>query len=144
MSIKSTKGIYNILEKYLRAAATRGGGGALTVTALMDIPEVRAAALEEYTADDDVRVATNKLSDALGLMWRRGLLTRYPAPKESNSFARYAYIWDQSEDNKQIVGIPPTRGKLHVDVEKFECTVSEFEGGVLLNFPKFSITIESK
>lgn len=141
MSIKSPRGIYQLLEKHLRAAASPGGSGPMTVTALMDIPEVRQAALHELTTDDDVRVATNRLSDALGFMWRRGLLTRFPAPKESNSFARYAYSWEQQDDATvptPVARMEPKR------LEGFRCTVSEFEGGVLLSFPKFTITIESK
>ena len=55
----------------------------------MDIPEIREEALAEY--GKDIRIATNKLSDALGLMWRRNLLVRYPAPRETNTLARYAY-----------------------------------------------------
>lgn len=139
MSIKSTKGIYNILEKYLRAAGTPGGGGPMTVTALMDVPEVRAAALEEYTTDDDVRVATNKLSDALGLMWRRGLLTRYPAPKESQSFARYSYVWD-SNDEEQPDSIKP----MHAPRPKEGFAVSKVDDDVVLDFRNFTITIRSK
>lgn len=141
MAIKSPKDIYNILEKHLRAAATEGGGEPLTVTALMDIDEVRHAALEEFTADGkDVRTATNKLSDALGFMWRRGLLTRYPAPKESNSFARYSYIWDQQEDSRPVIERPVAR----TPTGKLGFTIVETEGGVQLEFAKFSITIKGK
>lgn len=141
MSIKSPRGIYQILEKHLRAAATPGGKGPMTVTVLMDIPDVRQAALDEFTTDDDVRVATNRPSDALGFMWRRGLLTRYPAPKESNSFARYSYVWGQEDDK---VTPAPVARMVPKEIPAFNCTVSEFEGGVLLSFPKFTITIESK
>lgn len=140
MSIKSPRDIYHILEKHLRAAATPGGSGPMTVTTLMDIPEVRQAALDAYTADDDVRVATNKLSDALGFMWRRGLLTRFPAPKESNSFARYAYIWEATDERMQPEESPllrPTTGKVG-------CLISETSDGVVLDFSKFTITIKSK
>ena len=76
MSIKSPKTIYNLIEKHLRLAESP-----TSCAQLMDIHEVRKAAIAEFGGpDDDVRFASNKLSDALGFMWRRGLLTRYPAP----------------------------------------------------------------
>lgn len=71
----------------------------------MDDPEFRATAMAEY--GKDVRVATNKVSDALGLMWRRNLLVRFPAPKETNSLVRYAYIWDKGRDTIQALPVLP-------------------------------------
>ena len=62
----------------------------ITCVDLMDDPDFRATAIAEY--GKDIRVTTNKVSDALGLMWRRNLLVRYPAPRETSSLARYAYI----------------------------------------------------
>lgn len=41
-----------------------------------------------------MRVTTDKVSDALGLMWRRGYLKRFPAPQTSKTLARWAYLWD--------------------------------------------------
>ena len=70
----------------------------------MDIPEIRKEALAEY--GKDIRTATNKLSDALGLMWRRNLLVRYPAPRETNTLARYAYSWDFKQDAQESIPIP--------------------------------------
>lgn len=88
MSIKSDKTIYQVLERHLREA-----DGPLTCVDLMDRNDVRAEALKEFGGKErDVRQATNKLSDALGFMWRRGLLTRFPAPKGSHSLARFSYI----------------------------------------------------
>ena len=55
----------------------------------------------------DVRVTTNKVSDALGLMWRRNLLVRFPAPKETNSLVRYAYIWDKGSDTTHALPVLP-------------------------------------
>lgn len=73
MSIRSIKEIYQLLEEQLRKSTKP-----MTCVDLMDIPEIRNEALAEY--GKDIRIATNKLSDALGLMWRRNLLVRYPAP----------------------------------------------------------------
>lgn len=136
MSIKSSKDIYNVLEKHLRAAAYP-----LTVTMLMDIDEVRRTALDELSPHDrDERKATDKLSDTLGFMWRRGLLTRFPAPKESNSFARYSYIWDQKEGSRPVQDAPIARAS----AGKVGFTVTEIDDGVLLEFQKFTVMIKAK
>lgn len=135
MAIKSGKDIYNVLEKHLRAAAYP-----MTVTMLMDIQEVHDTAIAELTAEGDVREATNKLSDTLGFMWRRGLLTRFPAPKESNSFARFSYIWDQQENSRPVQNTPIARAA----AGKVGFTITEIDDGVLLEFQKFTVTIKSK
>lgn len=49
-------------------------------------------AVAEY--GKDMRVTTDKVSDALGLMWWRGYLKRFPAPQTSKTLARFAYLWD--------------------------------------------------
>lgn len=135
MVIKSEKDIYNVLEKHLRAAAYP-----LTVTMLMDIEEVRKVALDELSSDGDEREATNKLSDTLGFMWRRGLLTRFPAPKESNSFARFSYVWDQKENSRPVQETPIARAS----AGKVGFTIAEIDDGVLLEFQKFTVMIKSK
>ena len=132
MVIRSERGIYQLVEKHLRKATSP-----VTCVALMDIPEVRKEAQSEF--GDDIRNATNKLSDTLGFMWRRGLLTRYPAPRESLSLARYAYEWadKKAEPDKPIS--PPTRhlGKTQVNIQ-------EHEEGVEIEFDKFIIYIRPK
>lgn len=135
MAIKSGKDIYNVVEKHLRAAAYP-----MTVTMLMDIQEVHDTALEELSPSGDLREATNKLSDTLGFMWRRGLLTRFPAPKESNSFARFSYVWDQREDSRPVSDNPIARAM----AGKTGFTVTEIDDGVLLEFQKFTVMIKAK
>lgn len=135
MAIKSGKDIYNVLEKHLRAAAYP-----MTVTMLMDIQEIHDTAIAELTTEGDVREATNKLSDTLGFMWRRGLLTRFPAPKESNSFARFSYIWDQQENSRPVQDTPIARA----NAGKIGFTITEIDDGVLLEFQKFTVMIKSK
>lgn len=131
MGIKSEKTIYSLLEKHLRATEEP-----VTCVDLMDIQEIRKAALAEF-GQQDVRLATNKLSDALGFMWRRGLVTRFPAPKESTSFARYSYIWDRKEDAKPISPLPsPSRlsGKHNIQI-------IEHDEGVEIVLDKMTIYI---
>ena len=67
MGIRSDKEIYRALETRLREAQKP-----ITCVDLMDDPDFRATAIAEY--GKDIRVTTNKVSNALGLMWRRNLL----------------------------------------------------------------------
>lgn len=59
--IRSDKEIYRALETRLREAQKP-----ITCVDLMDDPDFRATAIAEY--GKDIRVTTNKVSDALGLM----------------------------------------------------------------------------
>jgi hypothetical protein len=132
MSIRSFKEIYQVLEEHLRKATKP-----VTCVDLMDIPEIRKEALAEY--GKDIRTATNKLSDALGLMWRRNLLVRYPAPRETNTLARYAYSWDFKQDTQESTPIPSP-----VVSRKTSINVVEQDGGVLIELDKFTVFIKSK
>ena len=130
--IRSSRGIYQVLEKHLRVAPY-----AMTCVNLMDIAEVKNSAIETYGSD--VRAATNRVSDALGFMWRRGLLTRFLAAKDGDSFAKYAYIWDKKENARPAPIPPPVLSK------KSEVAIKEQEdGSVLLEFKKFTILITPK
>ena len=100
MGIRSDKEIYRALETRLREAQKP-----ITCVDLMDDPDFRATAIAEY--GKDIRVTTNKVSDALGLMWRRNLLVRYPAPRETSSLARYAYIWGKGKGISKLTPVPP-------------------------------------
>lgn len=134
--IRSDRGIYQLLERYLREASYP-----MTCVNLMDIAEIRKEAVKEYGGTDkDVRITTNKLSDLLGFMWRRGLLTRYPAPKEGSSLAKYAYIWDLKDDARPAEPIPSpsSQGKIAARITELE------NGSVELEFDKFTILIRPK
>lgn len=132
VGIRSSKEIYAVLEKHLRAAPY-----AMTCVNLMDIAEVRQVALETY--GNDHTVATNKVSDNLGFMWRRGLLTRFPAPKNGGSLAKYAYIWDKKEDARPTKPIPSPISK------KQGIVLNEHENGAIeIEFDKFFVLITPK
>ena len=129
--IRSDKEIYRVLE-----AALKKTDKPVTCVDLMDDPTIRATALAEY--GEDLRVTTNKVSDALGLMWRRNLLTRYPAPRENSTFTRYAYIWDKSKDTITPAPVPsPTPSSVHANI-------IEQDGGVLIEFDKFSVFVKPR
>lgn len=90
MPVHGEGGIYRAVEKALRASPDP-----LTCHDLWEQPSVRQYAKH-----------VNKISDTLGNMWRRGYLTRVPAPKEMGSQAKWAYAWDQ----KRITHPPPDNG----------------------------------
>ena len=64
MGIRSDKEIYHALEERLRRTLKP-----ITCVDLMDDPQFRATATAEY--GKHIRVTTNKVSDALGLMCGR-------------------------------------------------------------------------
>lgn len=72
-------------------------------------------------------------------MWRRNLLVRYPAPRESNTLARYAYSWDFKQDAQESVPIPSP-----VVSRKAQLNIIEQDGGVLIEFDKFTVFIKQK
>lgn len=130
MAIRSTKEIYTVLENALRESSE-----ALTCVALMDLPEVRAAAVAEY--GKDIRVTTNKVSDALGHMWRRNLLTRFPAA-DTTTLARYAYKWINT--TQKVTPLPPSP----LLSKKMGILVVEHEDGIRIEFDKFTVTVQPK
>ena len=77
--IRSDRPIYKALEKHLQTIPEP-----LTAPELYEFPEVQV-----HAAD------ANDVSDYLGHMWRRGLLSRYPAPPRGASMARWAYKWKE-------------------------------------------------
>lgn len=82
--IRSADEIYDILE-----AALAGRTEPVTAPELMELAEVREAAIRRFGGD--LQTATNKLSDTLGFMWRRLVLTRFTMPATGAHRARYGY-----------------------------------------------------
>lgn len=131
MAIKSEKSIYNLIEHRLRQADRP-----MTCKELMDDHDIRHEAVEEW---GEVQLATNKLSDVLGHMWRRGVLVRYPAPKDSLSFARYAYTMAEEQPDELRAVPPPVKLKT-----KQLIGVVEHDDCVEIEFDKFIIYVKSK
>ena len=103
MAIKSSREIYRVLEEAIRASATP-----MTCVDLLEIDKIRKVAVAEY--GKDMRATTDKVSDALGLMWRRGYLKRFPAPQPSKTLARFAYLWDDKVSRPVAPVSFPTEG----------------------------------
>lgn len=70
-------GLFPVLEATLKASSVP-----MTCQTLWALPEVRANA-----------ASANRVSDYLGGLWRKGLVVRLPAPKDSNDRSRWMYEW---------------------------------------------------
>ena len=131
----ASRELYTRLEARLRKTKAP-----LTCVDLMSYPEIKAEALVDYGGETrDERIATNKLSDTLGYMWRRGVLTRYPAPKVKGPSARFAYAWAAEPEHANKPLLPPVRltGKQAI-------AVTETNDGVEIEFEKFIVAIRVK
>lgn len=133
VKIRSQERIYVVVEEALKSNEEP-----MTCAMLMDRNDVRVAACERFGSD--VREATNRLSDLLSFMWRRGLLHRYTAPFNQGSLARYAYGLKQLEPEatKEITFSSPTPST------KPTFTLVELDDGVQLDFKHFTVVIRSK
>jgi hypothetical protein len=132
--IRSSDEIYGVVENALQNISEPQ-----TCAALMDRPEVRAAAMARY--GDDVQIATNKLSDLLAFMWRRGVLDRFPAPP-SRSMARYAYALTKQFADAETP-IPYVKESLP-KLGKHALSIVERDGEVILDFQQFTIVVKPK
>lgn len=129
--IRSQNEIYESLDEAFDKAKHP-----LTCVDLMDIPTVRAAAINRW--GNDVQEATEKLSDTIAFMWRRGILERFPATS-TRSRARWAYGRKNvviEEDAEPIPYEPKVRTK-----NKGELEIVQQNGEVILNFEKFTVVI---
>jgi hypothetical protein len=124
--IKSEAEIYQIMEQLLRKAG--------------DKPQT---CVDLY---DDARVkkhadSPNRVSDYLGHMWRRGLVQRWYAAKDTKTRTRYAYTWI---DQDTLAPEPVDRLTVVRNPSKPNVTVTESDGSVTLDFKEFTITVVRK
>lgn len=128
--IRSEDEIYNVLE-----AALNDSDRPLTAPELMENPEVRSVAMDRF--GHDVQTTTNKVSDTLGFMWRRGVLTRFMAPESPHYRARYCYAVTQATQEKlQEVPQPPspsfsTKQRINI-IEKDDKVVIELDNVTII------------
>jgi hypothetical protein len=130
MKIKSAEPLYRVLEEAFSIAEQP-----LTAAQLMDISTVKQAATERY--GKDVQTTTNKLSDMLGFMWRRGVVKRYDAT-EATTKARYAYGKKERAIAPALSAIsPPTR----LTAIKPTFTITESDNEVTIAFENVTILV---
>ena len=127
--IKSEAEIYRVLENLLRAA----GDKPQTCVDLFAASEVR-----------NLVESPNRVSDYLGHMWRRGLVQRWYAPKDTAQRSRYAYTW-MAEVEQEPVPIPNNVSLLTtVQAKKPNVTITEGDAEIVLDFKEFTITVRRK
>ena len=131
MKIKSTDSIYQVIEEALKGATTPQ-----TCVDLMNNPVIRAAAMKRFNAD--LQTSTNKLSDTLGFMRRRGIVQRYPS-SDPTSMARFSYALREQKD-AEIKPIPaPARPS-----DKPVYRITEGTDSVTFDFEGFTLIVKKK
>lgn len=142
MRIRDAFGIYHVLEIQLKRTDRP-----LTCVDLFDHPDVKKFA-------DSV----NRVSDYLGHMYRRGLLGREPAPKTSNSQAKWGYFWKNRAEVEALKAtavasraalLPVTsaaelEAPLRKILSKPNIEITDNGGTVVIDLPELMITIRAK
>ena len=127
MTVRSSNEIYRIIEELLKKA----GDQPQTCVDIYEDKRVRA-----------MFDSANGISDFLGHLWRRGKIQRWYT-NSTTQRARYGYTWKEEEGNTDPVKIEP----LHVvrnDVVKPKVTITEENNRIVLDFPQFTIIVQSK
>lgn len=132
--IRSEDEIYNVLDRYISKATTP-----LTAPELMEIPEVRDAAIDRF--GKDIQITTNKVSDTLGFMWRRGVIKRFPAPEDPRYRARFCYGPQTPPQTEEVREIPPPPSPSLSSKPRF--TITEKDDKVVIEFEKVTIIIKT-
>lgn len=136
MRIRDAFGIYHVLETQLKQSDRP-----LTCVELFDHPDVKRFA-------DSV----NRVSDYLGHMYRRGLLGREPAPKTTNSQAKWGYFWKNRAEvvaaktatSTPVSSEPTLPAPLRKILSKPNIEISDNGGVVFIDLPELTITIRTK
>lgn len=99
---------------------------------------------------EDVRAlanSSNRVSDYLGGLWRKGDAARVPFPRSATDASRWAYLWheridvrkDRADQAPQVYqGDPATRTTL---VDKPNIRITSFHDTITIDLPGFSITV---
>jgi len=119
-------GLFPVLEAALKAASHP-----LDCQALYDMPAVR-----EHAA------SVNRVSDYLGGLWRKGLVVRLPAPKDSNSRARWMYEWKGSKGPKVYTHALEYVPRVLAD--RPSVLITEEGNVITMEFPNLLISIRQK
>jgi len=134
VSFRNAFGIYQALRQHLEASDKP-----LTCVELFDYPDVKKLAAD-----------ANRVSDYLGHMYRRGLLSRVSAPKDDSSMARFAYSWKNPKAKapvarimqpRLVVNNPSSNGATPA---KPNITVSEDGSETTVDLPHLTITFRVK
>lgn len=117
-----------LLERHLRNADQP-----LTCRDLFDDPEIRAVA-----------PSMNRVSDYLGVMFRKGHVSRVPAQDTGTSRVRWAYVWREkvTPEWKKATQLKPTDFRPKSLIDRPNLHISEDGSHLTIEMPEISISIE--
>lgn len=121
---RSEQGLFDALEAELKRASEP-----LDCATLFDRPSIRAHAQ-----------TVNRVSDYLGGLWRRGLLTRIPSAPQRGSRARWAYSW-KNKDKTLSDGLPLRATPV---LTKPTVEITDNGGVITISLPQLTIVIRPK
>lgn len=133
MNGENNDGLLGAMEKELKQA-----GGPMTCHDLFERATIKAHAK-----------SSNRVSDYLGNMWRRGDVARVPAETSRNSRAQWAYVWKGHVPVKHTLSsiaeqavfatakVDAIRGHQHMEV-------TEHDGAVIITLANFTITVKPR
>ena len=102
---------------------------------LFDHPTIRAVA-----------PSANRVSDYLGTMFRKGLLTRVAGNTTEGSKTRWAYIWRNKElpDWRKPKDVVPVEYRPKAVIDRPDLYIAENGDFLNIDLPGFSVTIKRK
>lgn len=129
MNQKSEEGLFQVLEKILKAADQP-----------MDCVEIYEGSMEVRERASN----PNRVSDYLGNMWRKGQLLRLPAPRGEGKKARWLYAWKgkapaPKPDMTQAIAFDHT---VNTILNKPNLHIEDDGRLVTITLPGFTITIK--
>jgi hypothetical protein len=116
------------IEAVLKSAAEP-----LDCNQIFDIQSVRALA-----------PSANRVSDYLGVLFRRGLVSRVPSDKDGNSRARWKYIWKGKPLPAWRKDIQPVDYRPKAILDRPNIYISEDGDNINIDLPNLTITIKKK
>ena len=117
-------GLFPAIEAALKAASEP-----MDAQALFDMAPIR-----EHAA------SVNRVSDYLGNMWRKNLVTRLPAPKMTGSRSRWTYEW-RGQKGPKVYGTEYTPNIL---LDRPTLLVTEEGTTITLEFSNLVIVVKQK
>lgn len=121
--------LYPLLQQHLQASDRP-----LTCHDLYDVPEIRAIA-----------PSANRISDYLGVLFRRGVLSRLQnSSEDEHGRARWAYIWKEkvTPEWKKTVKAEPKDFRPKAILDRPNLYISEDGTHLNIEMPEISIQIQ--
>lgn len=96
------------------------------------------ASIKEHAA------SSNRVSDYLGNMWRKGQVVRMAAPKTGNSRAQWVYSWKGQRGPKILDAAATLEYGARVLADRPSVLITEEGSVITLDFPTLIIQIKQK